>query len=400
VDAVVDAVLSGTSAVVRRSSGREGLAAPVLMAPARWTPGRHLTPRQEMAMDPVASMAVHAARIALADAGYLPEASDPAHPIPELADAGVHLGCGLGGAGTYEDAYARYFTRDARRLKPTTVSRVMPSAPAAHISMTFGIRGPSRTSSVACASSAVALGEAYRAIRDGYLECVVAGGTEAMLSGGVVLAWEAMGVLARPHPDGDGASVRPFDRERTGFALGEGAANIVLETEGRARERGATVLGEVCGYGASSDACNLTRPSRDGQVRAMRAALSDAGVPPEAVGYVNAHATGTQVGDAVEAEAIAEVFAGAPGRVAVSSTKSMHGHLVGAAGALEAALTLLALRRGILPPTANLDDPDPACPVEHVRGRGRAAPEVDLALTNAFAFGGANASLVLRRGAV
>jgi 3-oxoacyl-[acyl-carrier-protein] synthase II len=389
-DRVFERVWAGESAVQKVLMGRERAAADVIMARADWNPDAELTAIQKLAMDPVAQMALVAARRALAQAG-LEERPDL------LADAGVYMGCGLGGASTYEQGYETYFARLSRRIKPTIVARVMPNAPAAHISMGYGIRGPSLTYSVACASSAAALGEAFRAIRDGYLDCVVAGGAEAMLSDAVVIAWEAMGVVAKEHPDGPAASVRPFDAARTGFALAEGATVLILESEEQATERGATPLGEIVGYGTSSDAFNITQPSRDGQVRCMRAALADAGIAPEAVGYINAHATATKVGDVIEVQAIKEAFGAHAGRLAVSSTKSMHGHLLGAAGAVELGLTLMALARGKLLPTANLTHPDDGCDLDFVPGRGRDAPGLEYALSNSFGFGGSNASLVVKR---
>lgn len=392
-DAVFDAAYAGRSGIRRVRSGREGVDADVLLGIADWHPDQEITPLQKVGMDPAAQMGFLAAERALRQAGL-----DDAHPL--LADAGVYFGCGLGGAETTEDGYLSYHTGTKRRAKPTMVPRIMPNAAAAHISMTHGIRGPSHTYSVACTSSAAAIGEAYRAIRDGYLECAVTGGTEAMLVDGVLIAWEALGVIAKEHPDGPEASVRPFDLARTGFALAEGAGALILESEAGARERGAPILGEVVGYGASSDAFNLTQPSQEGQVRAMRAALRDADLPPEAVGYVNAHATGTKIGDVVEVRAIKEAFGRHAATLAVSSTKSVHGHLVGAAGAVELALTLMTLNRGRLLPTANLTDPDPECDLDLVPLQGRPAPDVDVALSNSFGFGGSNVSLLVRRGEV
>lgn len=389
-DRIFDRIYAGESAIGKYQSGREGLVADVLLGRAAWSPESEVTAIQRLAMDPVAQMGYAAAKRALAQAG-LTGRSDL------LSEAGVYLGCGLGGASTYEHGYEVYFLKNSRRVKPTIVPRVMPNAPAAHISMAFGIRGPSLTYSVACTSSATAIGEAYRAVRDGYLECVVTGGAEAMLAEAVLVAWEAMGVIAKEHPDGPAASVRPFDKARTGFALAEGAGVLVIESEQRMRERGGTPLGEIVGYGASSDAFNLTQPSQQGQVSSMRHALQDAGIPPEAVGYVNAHATATQVGDVIEVKAIKDTFGAHASRLAVSSTKSMHGHLVGAAGAVELGLTLMAVARGKLPPTANLTDPDPQCDLDFVAGRGREAPGLEYALSNSFGFGGSNASLVVRR---
>jgi len=366
------------------------MTADVLLGRVEWNPEADITAIQKLAMDPVAQMGYVAAKRALAQAGLAGRAD-------LLAEAGVYMGCGLGGAATYEHGYEVYFLKNTRRVKPTIVPRVMPNAPAAHISMAFGIRGPSITYSVACTSSATAIGEAYRAVRDGYLDCVVTGGAEAMLAEAVIIAWEAMGVVAKEHPDGPAASVRPFDKARTGFALAEGAAVIVIESEERVRQRGATPLGEIVGYGASSDAFNLTQPSQLGQVRSMRDALRDAGVPPQAVGYVNAHATATTVGDLVEVRAIKEAFGAHASRLAVSSTKSMNGHLVGAAGAVELGITLMAVARGKLPPTANLTDPHDECDLDFVPGCGREAPGLEYALSNSFGFGGSNASLVVRR---
>jgi 3-oxoacyl-[acyl-carrier-protein] synthase II len=204
-------------------------------------------------------------------------------------------------------------------------------------------------------------------------------------------------VLARPHPQGDFASSRPFDLERTGFVLGEGAVMVALETEARMVARGARPIAEIVGYGTSSDAFNLTEPSVEGQERAMRGALTDAAVQPADVGYLNAHATGTPTGDPVEVEAIKRVFGEHARRLAVSSTKSMHGHLVGASGALECAITALALQQQRIPPTAFLTNPDPACDLDMVPGTGRDAPGLAVAVSNSFAFGGSNAALVLRR---
>jgi len=218
-----------------------------------------------------------------------------------------------------------------------------------------------------------------------------------MLNDGSVAAWQAVGVIAKQHSHGAGASCRPFDLERTGLVLGEGAVTLILESEERASARGADCVAEIVGFGASSDAHKLTEPSVDGQERAMRNALKDARLDPDSVGYINAHATGTPRGDPVEIEAVKRAFGAAARGVAISSTKSMHGHLVGASGALECAVTALALRERRLPPTANLTRPDPTCDLDCVAGVSREAPDLEVALSNSFAFGGSNATLVLRR---
>jgi len=219
-----------------------------------------------------------------------------------------------------------------------------------------------------------------------------------MLNDGTVAAWEILGVLAKEHPDGAAASSRPFSNDRSGFVLGEGAAVLILESEEAMRARDAQPIAEPIRDGVSSDAYNLTQPAVDGQVRAMRAALSDARIQPEAIGYINAHATATPAGDKIEIDAIKETFGAHARRLAVSATKSMHGHLVGAAGALEFAITVLALNKRRLPPTAYLTAPDPDCDLDCVPRKGREAPELEYALSNSFAFGGSNAVLVARRG--
>ena len=274
---------------------------------------------------------------------------------------------------------------------------IMASAPASQVSMRFGILGPTVTYSMACVSSGVAIGEAFRAIRHGYVDTVLAGGAEAQLNTGTLAGWRELSVLASEHETGVEASSRPFDTQRTGLVLGEGAVVLVLESESAARARGAEVLAEIIGYGASSDAYNLTEPCADGQTRTMRLALEDASVSHERIGYVNAHATGTLVGDRVEAGAIKNIFGSHSDKVAVSSTKSVHGHLVGAASALEVALTVRMLQTGRIAPTSNLTDPDPECDLDCVPLVGREAPDLEYALSNSFAFGGSNATLVLRK---
>lgn len=342
---------------------------------------------QLLLMDRVSQMGVLAAQRALDAAGL---------SSGDMADACLMVGCALGGSQTIEEAYEAYFVRRTRRVKPTTVPRIMPNAVAAHVSLRHGIRGESLTYSVACSSSAIAIGEAFLRIRSGRAARAIAGGAESMLNDGSVVAWEALTVLAREHADGAHASCRPFSLDRTGLVLGEGAAMLVLESEASMRARGASPLAELCGYGASSDAHNLTQPSAEGQARALEAALDDGGIPPGSVGYVNAHATGTPAGDKVEIDALKRVFGPHAARLAVSATKSMHGHLLGAAGALEFALTVLALKHRRLPPTANLGVPDPACDLDCVPNIGRDAPALEVALSNSFAFGGSNAVLAAR----
>jgi 3-oxoacyl-[acyl-carrier-protein] synthase II len=389
-DAVFERLYAGESAIRKLRSGTAEFGADVLLAPAEFDHTGVIPKGQLFAMDRVAQMAVVAAGHAFTNAGLLTDGRGP-------VDAGIYMGCGLGGSNAIQDAYRIYYQRQSRKLKPTSVPLIMANASASHISMRYGILGPSLTYSIACASSAMAIGEAFRAIRDGYLESALAGGAESMLNDGTIAAWEGLGVLAKEHADGPAASSRPFARDRTGFVLGEGAVALVLESADAMRGRGRLPIAEIVGFGASSDAHSLTQPAVDGQVRAMRAALSDARLDPEAIGYINAHATATPAGDKIEMDAIKQTFGERARRLAVSGTKSMHGHLVGAAGALEFAITVLALRKGRLPPTANLTVPDPECDLDCVPCKGRVAPHLEYALSNSFAFGGSNAVLIARR---
>ena len=388
--AVFERICLGESAIRMVRSGTPEMGTDVLLASIDFEPGDRINKVDRLFMARAAQMAVVATRNALEDSGLMAEGRGP-------GEAGVFMGCGLGGAEVLQRSYSIYFERRTRRGRPTTVPMIMASGPASQVCMQFGIYGPAHTYSIACASSSIAIGEGFRSIRDGYADVVIAGGAEAMLNDGSVAAWQAVGVIAKEHADGAGASCRPFELERTGLVLGEGAATLILESEQRAAARGADLLAEVVGFGASSDAHKLTEPSVDGQERAMRNALEDAGLPLDVVGYINAHATGTPAGDPVEIEAIKRTFGAAAQAVAVSSTKSMHGHLVGASGALECGITALALHRRRIPPTANLTLPDPACDLDCVAGVGRDAPDLEVALSNSFAFGGSNATLVLRR---
>ena len=387
---VFERLFRGESAVRMVRSGTPEFGSDLALAPVDFDPGDTIPKVQRLFMARSAQMAVVAAHGAIRSAGLLVEHRGP-------RDAGVYVGCALGGAETIQEGYRTYYDRKSRRYKPSTVPMIMANAAASHISMTYEVQGPAHTYSIACSSSTVAIGEAFRAIRDGYLEVALAGGTEAMLNDGSVAAWERLGVLASEHPEGAHVSSRPFDAERTGFVLGEGAAILVIESEDRASARGASPVAEIVGYGSSSDAHNLIEPLADGQVRAMRDGLLDSGIDPGEVGYINAHATGTPTGDPVEIDAIKRVFGAHAQRLAVSSTKSMHGHLVGAAGAVECAITALALSEGRIPPTAHLTTPDPACDLDCVPGVGRELPALAVAMSNSFAFGGSNASLVLRK---
>jgi 3-oxoacyl-[acyl-carrier-protein] synthase II len=296
---------------------------------------------------------------------------------------------------TMETGYNAYFAGDGR-ISPMSVVLTMGNAAAAHLSMRYSIRGPSLTYAVACASSAVAIGEAYRAIRDGYLDLAIVGGAEAIMVPGMVAAWSAMRVLAPPDATNPERSCRPFSARRTGLVLGEGAGALVLESLDVARARGRTPLAEIAGYGISCDATHIAKPDVAGQAAAMRAALADADLEPSGIGYINAHGTATPLGDVVETESIREVF-GASCAIPVSSTKALHGHLLGASGAVELIATLMALRTGTLPPTGHLDAPDPRCDLDYVPNEARRDVALDAVMSNSFAFGGTNAVLIARR---
>lgn len=386
---VFDKIYQGESAIRMTRSGTLEFGSDVLLANTKFDPTGIISKPHQLFMDRVSQMAVVAARQALENAGLLSEDTD-------LSSTAVYTGCALGGVQTIEDSYRRYYVNKTRTGRPATVALIMPNAPAAHISMRHKLHGPSQNYSIACSSSSTAIGEAFRAVRDGYQERVVTGGTEAMLNDGSIVCWEALTVLAKEHPEGAHASCRPFAKDRSGLVLGEGAAMLILESETIVKERNIEPLAEIVGYGSSSDAHNLTQPSAEGQIRAMRTALDDAGLDSTAIGYINAHATGTGAGDKVEIDAIKLLFAGHAKRIAVSSTKSMHGHLLGAAGALEFAITVMALKNQQIPPTAHLTQLDPECDLDCVPCIGRPSPELDYALCNSFAFGGSNAVLIAR----
>jgi nodulation protein E len=304
--------------------------------------------------------------------------------------AGVILGNSGGGLLTQEESYRAVFEAGKNRVHPFTVPRLMNNAAAAHLSMVHGIRGPSFTVSSACASSNHAIAQAVRSIRSGECDVVLAGGTEAMLCFGGIKAWEGLRVLSTD-------TCRPFCATRSGLVQGEGAAVLVLEERERARARGADILAEVAGVAMTSDAADIVQPSRDGAARAMAGALRDAGLAPDAVGYVNAHGTATAANDRTECAAIREVFGAAADGLLVSSTKAMHGHCIGATGAIELLACVMAVRDGIVAPTANWREADPDCDLDVVPNEARDW-RVDACLSNAFAFGGMNAVVALRAG--
>ncbi|MEZ5684876.1 MAG: beta-ketoacyl-[acyl-carrier-protein] synthase family protein [Paracoccaceae bacterium] len=345
-------------------------------------PGAHFASQKRALYDPFTQFALVAAREAMAMAG-----------LRALPGAPERWGCIMGTAGggnaTVNEAFRAVFAEGRNRVHPFTVPRLMPNAACSHIAMDWGVQGPSFTVSTACASSNHAIGLAFQMLRAGMADGMVTGGSESMLNFGGLKAWEGLRVMS---PD----ACRPFSRDRNGMVQGEGAGVFVLETLEGAQARGAPILAEIRGFAMSSDAGDIVMPSVDGAARAIRGALDDAGLAPEEIGYINAHGTGTAANDRSECLAIRQALGRAAERVAISSTKAMHGHLIGGTGAVELLACLLALNEGVLAPTINYRDPDPECDLDVVPNVARRA-EVGAVLSNAFAFGGLNAVLALSR---
>ena len=383
------ALFAGRSAVRARALDLPGIdLPPVPVASADFDTAAEVAPSR-VPLDRATAMALAAARDAARAASLADGAYDPER-------LGIFWGSGMAGAATFE-ATCRTVYADRRRMRPTSVVTTMPNAPVAEIALLFGARGAALAYACACASSAVAIGEAMRAIRAGWIDVAIAGGSEALLTPGVLASWQAMRVLV---PLGASASdaaavaacCRPFAAERNGFALGEAAAAFVLESRAHAAARGARVEASLAGYATNCDGVHITQPDASGQARAMTAALADAGLAPSDIGYLNAHGTATTAGDAAEAESIARVFGA--GGVPVSSSKAIHGHLLGAGGAVELLAALRALQAASLPPTANTVAADPGFALDLVLGEARASEGLRAVMSSSFAFGGTNAVLI------
>ena len=344
-------------------------------------PEQYLSEKEIPFLDRFAQFALVAAAEAVAQAGI-----EWTEEIRE--DAAVITGSSYGGRGAEEAGYWELFHNHRTRVHPLTIALSMANAGASHISMKYGLQGSVYTISTACSSSAHAIGQAFRLVRSGEAPLAIAGGSEAPLFLGGLKAWEAMRVISKD-------TCRPFSADRTGLVLGEGAAMLILEPLEAALARGARPLAEIVGFGMSSDATHLTLPSPEGAARAMRKALEDAHLAPEQIGYINAHGTATEANDRTETAAIRSVFGTHADRLPISSTKSMHGHTLGAAGAIEAVASILSLRQGILPPTANFTTPDPNCDLDVIPNQARSV-NVEACLSNSFAFGGLNAVLAFQ----
>lgn len=387
VDELCANLLAGRSAIRELDiPRREGLRSPIGAAADFHGEDHFEAPRLRI-LDRVSQMALVAAARAVADAALDFGAEDRDR-------CGVTVGCGTGGAESTDEGYHVIYAERSDRIKPYTVLASMTNAAASWIGIDHGLTGPNLTYSTACSSGAVAVGEAARRIRSGDVDLMLAGGTEAPLTFGVLRAWEAMRTIAAPDPQDPSASCRPFARNRSGLVLGEGSAFIVLEEWNHAAARGARIRAELTGYGLTTDNSHVTRPTIEGQAAAMRAALRSAGLHHGAVDYVNAHGTATLQNDAVETAAIKQVFGARAYALPVSSTKSMHGHLLGAAGALEFLIAIASMERGFVPPTMHLNLPDPACDLDYVPDRARTGVRLNAVMSNSFAFGGTNAVLI------
>ena len=299
------------------------------------------------------------------------------------------LGTSGGGLNTYDENYRAVYEEGRNRVHPFVVPKLMNNAGASHISMAYNLKGPGFTVATACSSSNHAMGLAFQFIRSGLAPAMIAGGSEAMLCFGGLKAWEGLRVMSRD-------ACRPFSLNRNGMVQGEGAGVFVFEEWEHARRRGAEILAEVVGFAMSSDASDVVMPNQQGAARAMEGALADARVERERVGYINAHGTGTAANDKTECAAVADVFGAHADDLAISSTKSMHGHVIGGTGAIELLACIMAVRDGVIAPTIGYEEPDPECALDVVPNEARERP-VEVALSNAFAFGGFNAVLALRR---
>ncbi|MEO7053233.1 MAG: beta-ketoacyl-[acyl-carrier-protein] synthase family protein, partial [Rhodanobacter sp.] len=350
--------------------------------PANFDPAANIDARILPLLDRTSIFALHAAREAVGHSGI-----DFSQGELGLRTA-VIIGTGIGGETTHDEQSRRLYAENAQRTHPLSIVRLMTNASASHISIAYGLRGPTFAVASACASAHHAIIQAAQMIRFGLADAAVTGGTEACITFGAMRAWEAMRVLADD-------TCRPFSANRRGLVLGEGAAIFVLESLQHAQARGAVILAELAGSGMTADATDIVMPSAEGCARAMDQALADAELAPQDIDYINAHGTGTQANDVTETRAIHLAFGAHADRLAVSSTKSMHGHALGASGALELVAVIGALRDGVVPPTANLDQPDPACDLDYVPNTAREMP-VRAALSNSFAFGGLNAVLALK----
>jgi len=388
VDVFWEALTAGRSGIDRiQRFDPSGLPVQIAGEVRDFSPDDWMTPKEAKRTDRAVHFAIAAAKLAWADAG---------EPSVDRARTGVMFSTGIGGLESLLKQHLVLLEKGPDRVSPFMVPMLMPNAAAGHVAMAFGFTGPNACITTACAAGSHAVGEAFRLIRYGLADVCIAGGTEASVLPLTVAGFAQMQALTR-NPDPKKAS-RPFDKDRDGFVLSEGAGALVLEEAGRAVSRGARIYAEVCGYGASADAYHITAPEPEGlgAIQALQAALEEAGEPPDGVDYINAHGTSTQLNDAAETRAVKKTLGDHAYRVAMSSTKSMTGHMLGAAGAVEAGVAAMAVHTGRMPPTINYETPDEECDLDYVPNQARQGV-VRLGLSNAFGFGGHNAVVALRR---
>ena len=388
VDVFWEALTAGRSGIDRiQRFDPSGLPVQIAGEVRNISPDDWMTPKEAKRTDRAVHFAIAAAKLAWADAG---------EPSVDRARTGVMFSTGIGGLESLLKQHLVLLEKGPDRVSPFMVPMLMPNAAAGHVAMAFGFTGPNACITTACAAGSHAVGEAFRLIRYGLADVCIAGGTEASVLPLTVAGFAQMQALTR-NPDPKKAS-RPFDKDRDGFVLSEGAGALVLEEAGRAVSRGARIYAEVCGYGASADAYHITAPEPEGlgAIQALQAALEEAGEPPDGVDYINAHGTSTQLNDAAETRAVKKTLGDHAYRVAMSSTKSMTGHMLGAAGAVEAGVAAMAVHTGRMPPTINYETPDEECDLDYVPNQARQGV-VRLGLSNAFGFGGHNAVVALRR---
>jgi nodulation protein E len=378
-----DSLIAGRSGFAAATLGTAAQASGKLVGEVKgFDPATHFESSQVPLLDRVSQFAVVAARQAMSQSGLVLRG--------KLAEqTAAIVGTGSGGHTTIDESFHRLYASGAARLHPLTIPKAMISAPASQVSIFCGIKGPVFSISSACASATHAIGQAFHMVRSGSVTCAVTGGTEASITFGAMKGWEAMRIMS---PD----TCRPFSKDRKGMLIGEGAGAVVLETMDHARSRGADIVAEIVGFGMSADSKDLTAPDADGMAQAITAALADAALSPDAIDYVNAHGTGTAANDHAETVALHRSFGAHARQLAVSSTKSVVGHTLGAAGALEFIAAVMAIRDGIVPPTMNYLGADPDCDLDYVPNEARRMP-VRAILSNSFAFGGLNAVLVARQ---
>ncbi len=385
------ALLAGTSGVARITRfDVSGFAAQIAAEVRGFDPLQFVDKKDVKKMDVFIQYAIAASQFAMDDSGLAITADN-------APSVGVYIASGIGGFATIEREHAALLEGGPRKISPFFIPSAIINLAAGQVSIRFGAKGPNLATCTACSASAHAVGESFEIIRRGDADAMIAGGSEAAITPMSVGGFGRMQALSTRNDDPARAS-RPFDKDRDGFIIGEGAGVVILEELEHARRRGARIYAELVGYGASADAYHITAPSEDGEgaVRVMGLALKKAGIRPEQVGYINAHGTSTPYNDRLETLAIKRCFGEHAGSIAISSTKSMTGHLLGAAGGLEAGISALAVYHQVVPPTINLDDPDPECDLDYVPHKSRAV-KVDYALSNSFGFGGTNAALLFKK---